>query len=68
MVNANNQEGYSSDTTTPGLNDGEKIPTSHLMQLRKKEVKFVWQISYPTPLPLVQVWVVIPLQAKPVGR
>ena len=26
MVNANNQEGYSSDTTTPGLNDGEKIP------------------------------------------
>ena len=27
MVNANNQEGHSSDTTTPGLNDGEKIPT-----------------------------------------
>ena len=27
MFNANNQVGYSSDTTTPGLNDGEKIPT-----------------------------------------
>ena len=26
-VNANNHEGYSSDMTTPGLNDGEKIPT-----------------------------------------
>ena len=25
--NANNQERYSSDTTTPWLNDGEKIPT-----------------------------------------
>ena len=27
MVNANKQERYGSDTTTPGLNDGKKIPT-----------------------------------------
>ena len=26
MVNANNKERYSSDMTTPGLNDGEKNP------------------------------------------
>ena len=26
MVKANSQEQYRSDTTTPGLNDGEKIP------------------------------------------
>ena len=34
-----NQEGYSSETTTPGLNDGEKIPTR--TETPKKLIKFI---------------------------
>ena len=34
-----NQERFSSDMTTPGLNDGEKENKGHLMRVHKKKLK-----------------------------
>ena len=39
MVNANNPDGYSSDTTNPGLNDGEKTDTMSKRNLKTKILK-----------------------------